>query len=222
MIVIKAETINFAWYSLLRKIKEYGVITPIDKGSYEQIDFRLQSESTVIEITNPQFDMIPIMPAGSEGIAPTTMEYVESYFVNYLLNNELAENEQYTYGERITKQIDEVINKLSKYRYNNQMSISISQPDDIYKNDPPCLREIDFKVVNNKLNMHVYFRSWELWAGLPTNLAGLELLRQYICEISENYDVKMEGGKIFAYSSGLHIYGENWKNVLAFLGGRGR
>ena len=52
------------------------------------------------------------------------------------------------------------------------------------------------------LTMSVYFRSWDLWAGFPTNLGGLELLKQYVAQ-----ECGLENGKMYAYSAGLHIYG---------------
>ncbi len=52
------------------------------------------------------------------------------------------------------------------------------------------------------LTMSVYFRSWDLWAGLPSNLCGLELLKQYVAS-----ECGLENGSMYAYSAGLHLYG---------------
>lgn len=208
MIVIQANTINFAWYSLLRKLDLAKNTGTIQKGSYEKDDYRLQFDSVAIEITTPYFDMIPIMAVGNESFAPTDLDYVKDYFYNYLMGSEVKENEVYTYGSRINLSINKVIEMLIDCPVNNQMVMDISKPEDINLNDPPCLRLIDIKVVNNTIEMHVYFRSWELWAGLPTNLGGLELLRQYLSIVSGLNETK---GKLYAYSSGLHIYGANIK-----------
>ena len=133
-------------------------------------------------------------------------------------------------------QLDRVVDMLKKTPLTNQAVIEIASPDDLVecygndgKLDPPCLRLIDFKVFptfcqdfkNGECNsikyaekfcpklcewktltMSVYFRSWDLWAGFPSNLCGLELLKQYVAS-----ECNLINGAMFAYSSGLHIYG---------------
>jgi thymidylate synthase len=210
---IKSDTISFAWYQLIREVKN-TIVTNVDTGSFKD-DIRYQFESVAVEITKPYYDMIPVMPVGCEKLQPTTIEYVEKYFENYIIGSEVDDNETYTYGQRINLSINEVMNKLKNCPYNNQMVIEVADPFDINEADPPCLRLIDLKVNEDKgINLHCYFRSWELWAGFPTNLGGLEMLRQYI---SLSCGFEMEKGKLFAYSSGLHIYGHNLKNVIAFI-----
>lgn len=211
MINIKSDTISFAWYQLLRNLDK-ATKTPIQRGSYAG-DYRLQFDSISIEIDKPYYDMIPIMPAGCENLQPTTQEYIENYFESYIMNKKVSENETYTYGSRIALSIEKVIDKL-KNPYNNHMVIEIAQPEDIELKHAPCMRLIDIKVVDGCINLHVYFRSWELWAGLPTNLAAMEMLRQYLCHCS-GFDEKR--GKLFTYSSGLHIYGHNIKNIETVL-----
>ena len=74
------------------------------------------------------------------------------------------------------------------------------------KLDPPCLRLLDFKAVpvNDELvlSLTCYFRSWDLWAGFPTNLGGLELLKSYVAD-----EAGLKNGPMYAYSAGAHIYG---------------
>lgn len=50
--------------------------------------------------------------------------------------------------------------------------------------------------------MSVYFRSWDLWSGFPTNLGGLELFKELIAD-----ECGLKNGPIYAYSAGVHIYG---------------
>jgi len=47
-----------------------------------------------------------------------------------------------------------------------------------------------------------YFRSWDLWAGFPTNLGGIELLKRLVAE-----ETGLHNGPMYAYSAGAHIYG---------------
>jgi thymidylate synthase len=148
------------------------------------------------------------------------MEYIDDYFVNYLMNPELAENETYTYASRIQHcmpkggtQLERVVEMLKETPLTNQAVIEVGAPDDIDvcygkdgKLDPPCLRLIDFKVIPSDndlaLTVTVYFRSWDLWAGFPTNLGGIELLKQYVAS-----EANLKNGPMYAYSAGAHIYG---------------
>jgi thymidylate synthase len=68
--------------------------------------------------------------------------------------------------------------------------------------DPACLRVVDFRLdQTNTLHMVVYFRSWDLWNGFPANLAGLQLVKEYVGQ-----EIGAQDGTIVATSKGLHIY----------------
>ena len=64
------------------------------------------------------------------------------------------------------------------------------------------MRLIQMKVRYGALHMSLYFRSWDAWAGLPSNLGGLEYLKQFVAQ-----ETGLTNGPMYAYSSGLHIYG---------------
>lgn len=218
--LIQAKTISDAWFQAIYNIFGNSYRQPIQKGSFEGEQFRLQYPSLSVNIERPWEDIVPVIPAGLCIPSPTTMEYIEDYFANYLMNGQLAENETYTYGSRINHpmpkggtQLERVISMLKKTPFTNQACIEIGSPDDLDvcigndgKVDPPCLRLLDFKVIPDgnikRLTVSVYFRSWDLWAGFPTNLGGIEMLKSYIAD-----ECGLENGEMFAYSSGAHIYG---------------
>ncbi|MBN2401318.1 MAG: thymidylate synthase [Spirochaetes bacterium] len=89
---------------------------------------------------------------------------------------------------------------------NNQMVMQIASPSDMLLADPPCLRSIDTRIQDNKLNFIVYFRSWDLWSGFPANLAGMQLMKEYIAS-----EIGVEDGSIIAASKGLHLYNYVWE-----------
>ncbi len=171
-------------------------------------------------IEHPGVDIVPQIPPALGIPSPTTMEYVEDYFVGYLMNPELAENETYTYASRIHHampkggtQFERVAKLLKETPLTNQAVVEIGSPDDLdvcYGNDgkldPPCLRLLDFKALPSrdglKLSVTAYFRSWDLWAGFPTNLGGIQLLKKLLAEEAGLLD-----GPMYAYSAGAHIYG---------------
>lgn len=88
----------------------------------------------------------------------------------------------------------------------NQETIEIAMPSDINLNDPPCLRLIDTRIRYGKLHFIVYFRSWDLWGGFPSNLAGLQRLKGFMAE-----QIGVEDGEMIASSKGLHLYDYSWE-----------
>ncbi len=222
---INAKTISDAWFQLIYNLFDNSYTQKIQRGSFEKEQYRLQYPGIAVFIEHPSQDIVPVMPPGSNIPAPSTMEYIEDYFANYLMDPDLSENETYKYASRIHhpmpkggSQLDRVIEMLKSTPLTNQAVVEVGDPEDhdiCYGNDgkldPPCLRLLDFKVIpsplpeeDGKLYLTVscYFRSWDLWAGFPTNLGGIELLKSYVAG-----EAGLSNGPMYAYSAGAHIYG---------------
>ncbi len=202
--IIRGRTINDVWRDALWCAVRKGYSYTVKEGSYVG-QKRLQLESLVIEISEPWTKPLSVfVPETSAFSAPTSEDSIHEYFFKYLMTNEKSDNEDYTYGQYIYQQLPKVVEKLSNSDgRTNQATIVIGDPQSINLNDPPCLRLIDFKRVDDRLDMSVFFRSWDLFAGLPENLGGLQLLKEYVVSTCA---FPVEDGKLFAYSSGAHIY----------------
>jgi thymidylate synthase len=174
--------------------------------------------------------ILPQIPTSLGIPNPVEFEYVyggegyERSYIEYLMTAAKQDNEQYTYGERLIEgdffkphkriddifwsrytinQIASIISTYKKFGYrNNQMVLQIAQPSDLDLEDPPCLRHIDTRIQDNKLHFFIYFRSWDLWGGLPANLAGIETLHSYMAS-----EIGVEQGEFIVESKGLHLYG---------------
>ncbi|MBW1988455.1 MAG: thymidylate synthase [Deltaproteobacteria bacterium] len=106
-------------------------------------------------------------------------------------------------GALYINQIEWVIDTYRRFGHrNNQMVLQVAHPSDLALKDPPCLRSIDTRVQDGRLHFFVYFRSWDLWGGLPANLAGIQNLKQYMAEA-----IGVEDGEMVVESKGLHLYG---------------
>ena len=77
----------------------------------------------------------------------------------------------------------------------------------------PCLRGLDFRVVDGKLLTHVIYRSWDLWGGWPTNMGGFTMLNQYVAE-----EIGVEPGPLAFSSKSLHCYDFQLEVLKARLG----
>jgi len=202
--VIEARDLSEAWFCCLRKVLAEGCQYQIDRGSYAGQQ-RKELDLVVVRVSYPGTrPLLPDVPAGVP--PPTSMEYIESY-LPYLMTAHKAQGEQYTYGQYLEKQIAEVIRMYKEDGYNtNQAFMAVGDSQSIYLPDPPCLRMIDTRIRDGKLNFVVYFRSWDLWAGFPSNLAAIQLLKEYMSS-----EIGVEDGEILAMSKGLHLYEYAWE-----------
>jgi len=201
---VEDRTIADAWREVMNLCIKNGWDFVVKGGSY-QGQIRRQLTDVHIKINEPWHrPLAPILPPGVSGSTDETK--IIEYFERYILSDRKTENEQYTYGEFITKQLERVIELLIKAKGNtNQATIAIGDVSTTFLQDPPCLRLVSFKVAEKKLYMTVFFRSWDLYAGMPENLGGLQLLKEYVLSIIKDH-MDVEDGPIIAYSDGIHIY----------------
>ena len=144
------------------------------------------------------------------------------------MTDKKADNELYTYGERLTNPkvcidgkdcalgvnpVNEVIKIYREGKFGtNQAIMEIGMPQDIIVEDPPCLRLIDTRLIKGKLHFVLYFMSWYLWAGFPSNLAAIQMLKEYMCQ-----EIGVEDWSITAISKGLHLYEYTFELALKRL-----
>lgn len=218
-VLIEAFDLDDAWFQCLSAILDKGHVYTITRGSYEG-QKRLEFDFAVVRVKKPSHQIIPIIPEGMSIPAPTDLDYIQGY-LSYLLTGTKTETEDYTYGERLVgrqsqnmqkdmplsvNQVEEVIKIYKEKGFGtNQATMEIGMPSDIKLADPPCLRIIDTRIRYGKLHFVLYFRSWDLWGGFPSNLGGLQLVKQYMAD-----EIGVEDGEIIAVSKGLHLYDYSW------------
>ncbi|HEY48602.1 MAG TPA: thymidylate synthase [Dehalococcoidia bacterium] len=208
---LDARDLPEAWFLCLRETLAKGREYVIERGSNVGLR-RKELDFIVLQVRHP--GRRPLTPDVPPGVPPpSSMDYVENY-LQYLLTSFKADTEQYTYGEDLEQQIPEIIRIYKEDGFNtNQGFMAVGSRDSIKLPDPPCLRGIDTRVQDGKLHFVVYFRSWDLWAGLPSNLAGIQLLKEYVAT-----EVGVEDGEILALSKGLHLYDYTWELAKAAAG----
>jgi thymidylate synthase len=55
-----------------------------------------------------------------------------------------------------------------------------------------CMRGIDTAIKDDKLHFSIHFRSWNLWNGLPANLACIQMIKEYMAS-----EIGVEDGEMF-------------------------
>jgi len=208
--VIEARDLAEAWFLCLGRVLEEGRRYKIDRGSYAG-QHRQELDLVVVQVAYPATrPLIPDVPPGVP--PPSTMDYVESY-LPYLMTAHRKEGEQYTYGQYLETQIAEVIRMYKEDGHaTNQAFMAVGDMQSISLDDPPCLRMIDTRISEGKLKFIAYFRSWDLWAGFPSNLAAMQLLKEYMAS-----EIGVADGELVAMSKGLHLYEYAWELARTVL-----
>lgn len=198
--LINAFDLNATWWETCVNVMRFGKDYKITRGSYVG-QRRRQLASLTIVIDHPE--MRPLAPICETPV--TSDEAIERYFSDYLINSDLADNEQYTYGSRIAPHLETIAEILRITPETNQAVIEIARPEDIKLSDPPCLRCIGWNMVESTLQFSSFWRSWDIHGAMPVNLGGLQLLNEMMADWTG-----IESGPLIAYSNGAHIYEYAW------------
>ena len=209
-----------AWFKTLNGIWTEGDSFQVGYGSEETETKKL---NLTMEITNPEN-----RPLVSDK-APCDMKYVQWYALTYLWCGEGKQDETYTYGSRLREpvdQIEEAIRRYVKEQRDRQVTMVVRLPNDIYRlregtkerHEPPCLSLIDTEILEDKMHLTCYFRSWDAYAGLPANIAGLQLFNEaFVAEINERGNLSLKTGKLIFHSKNCHIYKRQFNLVKDLL-----
>ncbi|KPV62188.1 MAG: putative thymidylate synthase [Candidatus Bathyarchaeota archaeon BA2] len=216
-VVIQAFDCPDAWYKVLNEIWYKGDIFEVEYGSERSKTKKL---NVSIEIAHPENR--PLVDDRS----PCDMKYVQWYALKYLWSG-VIEEETYTYGSRLREPVDQVEEAVRRYleeQGDRQVTLAIRLPEDIKKrlderkHEPPCLSLIDTEIYNNKLHLTCYFRSWDAYAGLPANIAGIQIFNEaLVSEINRRGNLGIKTGKLIFHSKNCHIYERQFKLVEELL-----
>lgn len=106
-------------------------------------------------------------------------------------------------------QIDTIVNRLSDNNGSNRAVATLYNPGvDRFRDDIPCLNWLQATIRDNKLTLHVMFRSNDLFQAWPSNMYLITYLGLVISE-----RVGCEFCGIYYHSSSLHIYKTNIDEV---------
>lgn len=199
MKIIEARTIPDAWFRVNKRIFEDGKKFEVGRGSEETTTKKI---AVTLKISHPEE-----RPLVDER-APVSD--INKYALEHLFSPDKQEYD-YTYGNRLRDEYDQigkVIEKFKEEPHDRQNIVTTRVPKDLENENPPCLTIIDFEIIDEKLNIYSYWRSWDAHAGLPSNLAGLQLLNEHIAK-----EIGVDSGKMFAFSKNLHLYERQFKFV---------
>ncbi len=220
-----------AWYQVLSRIWEEGETFIVRYGSEITETKKLD---VTLEIIHPENR--PIVHEK----APSDMKYVTSYFMEYLWFGEKKPDETYTYSSRLRKPVDQIEKAIDRYvdeLFDRQITLVIRKPEDILRelegkpHEPPCLTILDTEITRDeedkklRFNLFGYFRSWDAYAALPANLAGLQLfseefVKQLNLKGAQKHGANWEHvhvGRMIMHSKNCHVYQRQYSLVEELL-----
>ena len=120
--------------------------------------------------------------------------------------------------------VEKLVKRYSEEQNDRQVVLVVRIPEDIRKkirekkHEPPCLSLIDTEISNGRLHLTCYFRSWDAYAGLPANIAGIQIFNESLAkEINDRCGLKIQTGKLIFHSKNCHIYDRQFKLVERLL-----
>ncbi|UCB60917.1 MAG: hypothetical protein JSW72_02340 [Candidatus Bathyarchaeota archaeon] len=206
-----------AWYKTLEAVWSKGDIFDVCYGSERS---RTKKLNISIDIAKPETR--PLVPEK----APCDMKYVHWYALKYLWSG-VIEKETYTYGSRLRKPLDQIEGAIKRYleeAADRQITLVIRLPEDILKHvndqkhEPPCLSLIDTEMLDEEIHLTCYFRSWDAYAALPANIAGIQVFNEaFVSEINQRSSLDLKTGRLVFHSKNCHIYERQFKLVEDLL-----
>lgn len=210
-VTIESFDIPDAWFKSVNTIWNQGEIFTIGHGSECTETKKLD---VTVEIDHPE--NMPYVADKSPTDPKTVMEYALTYFWTDYLGDH-----PYTYGWRLRHPVDQieyVIKAIIDNPNNRQFTMTIRIPEDVDNPEPPCLTMIDLEVMDNKINLTGYFRSWDSYGAMNDNLIGIFLLLDAITtEINERAGTNYKTGKMIIHSKNCHIYQRQYNLVKELL-----
>jgi thymidylate synthase len=129
------------------------------------------------------------------------------------------------YGPRVLHQLPYVVRTLLQDRDTRQAALTLWTPCPRPSKDVPCTIALDFKIRDNRLNVHAFMRSSDAWLGLPYDVfsftsVGLLVLETYnhhrhrcAAQTGEALPA-VRPGTLYLTAASMHLYEEHWDKVI--------
>ncbi|MDK6029240.1 thymidylate synthase [Ignisphaera sp. 4213-co] len=215
VVFVYAKSLPEAWEKSLVELAKNGVVidTEYNEKSIDAPAFIVVEEP----FSEPRIHLKGIVAGSLKGL----LEYVDEVVKG--VHDHLVEKFGYTYHERlfsyrlpngvIVNQIEKVIEKLKKVPYTRRAQAITWQPwKDLETEHPPCLQRMWFRVVNNKLVMHVHMRSNDALKAAYMNMYAFTELQKYVAE-----SIGVDVGRYIHVADSYHVYERDWKWFNAFV-----
>ncbi|MDR2590217.1 MAG: thymidylate synthase, partial [Oscillospiraceae bacterium] len=118
----------------------------------------------------------------------------------------------YTYHQRMEKQIPWVINELKRSEESRRAVVLIRTEHDMNTDAPACLQHIQYFIRGGKLHCKVLFRSNDSTKATFMNAFGLILLQKRIAD-----ELKMPVGTYTHRANSFHVYERDYEMFDGYI-----
>jgi len=215
IVYVYAKSLPEAWEKSLVELKNLGIVIDTEYGE-KSID---APAAIVVEepFSEPRVHLRGIVAGSLKGL----LEYVDE--VVYGVHDHLVEKFGYTYHERlfsyrlpngvVVNQVEKIIEKLKKAPYSRRAQAITWQPwRDLETEHPPCLQRMWFRVIDNKLVLHVHMRSNDALKATYMNMYAFTELQKYIAN-----QLGISVGHYIHVADSYHVYERDWKWFNTFV-----
>lgn len=194
--LIYAQSLPEGYHEALLRLHFYGDITKCP--DYNQ----LQKEcSMTIHVDNPLLEprISRLMIGGFEELQQYEMEILDG-----ILDFKIGEGWDYTYHDRISKQLPFIYKELKRNPYSRRAVIDVRDWEVDTKeenNSPACLQNIQFFIRNDKLCMKVLMRSNDAVEATFMNMWAFVRLQEKVAN-----ELNIEVGSYTHRANSFHCY----------------
>ena len=124
------------------------------------------------------------------------------------------------YGPKIVSQLPYIVQKLNEDPMSRQAGLTIWRESPPQTKDVPCTIAVFASIRDEKLNLHVFMRSSDLWLGVPYDVFNLSMLGHYICALLNKTRLTpdyIQPGILYLTAASSHLYEDNWDAAVTCL-----
>ena len=164
-------------------------------------DETYEVEGLQVVITDPLKGMIQTLPKIPGVTAWSDKARLDEYFETEIIGTKpKPEGFSYVYADWIEPIIDDIIVALMADPATRRGVITVGAGGDINRDDPPCLRSIQFLVRGEMLDMITTWRSRDYAGAAATNMYGLIRLQEHVAR-----KLEIPVGRYIDFSGSAHI-----------------
>lgn len=206
MLVGSFETLSDAWYYAIREIYMKGLLV--------DTEYNIKAKcinGMLLEIRNP-------VQVWHRKDPFCTKERIELYKKQFKRDAVGKHGFEYTYIDRLVNyngfdQLKWMSEQLQRNRYESKRVQAITWMPEVdcgKKEDQPCFQRIwVFPYKNNKLDVHIHYRSWDMFKAFEANIIAFQELVKDELLLPTDFSL----GIIRCFGDNVHIYEDDFQAV---------
>ena len=204
-IVVRGKNLPEAYHQALVALETKGEITDCADWNTTQKEV---SMTMIVEepLSEPMISKLFIG-------GPKELEQYRQEMLYGILDFEVEKgNWEYTYHQRMGKQLKFIIDELKRNPSSRRAVICIRTPEDMGSDDPACMQHLQYFIRNGKLECKILFRSNDACKASFMNAFALIQLQKYFAE-----ELGVEMGSYVHRANSYHCYAQDYDMLAGYV-----